>query len=147
MTRNKFKTNLSQALDNRDVYVSDEDLEKFLDLNYDEDGDWDWDFAEFDQFACDVCANFGDFWETVEEYDLHRPEETYYVMYWNDREDYPIAVFEVKATSEGEAEDIALDNGGDAYADEWPVLIETELSESQFERYKNSVWTKYKVVE
>lgn len=73
--------------------------------------------------------------------------ETYYVMYWNDRADEPVAVFEVKAEDEDEAEDIALENGGDAYADDWPVLIETELSEDQLERYKNSVWTKYKVVE
>ena len=81
MSRNKFKRNLGQALDRRDQYVSDEDLEKFLDLNYDEDGDWDWDLDDFMDFADEVC-NEG-FWETVAEYDLHYPGEDE-----NDEEEY-----------------------------------------------------------
>lgn len=75
MTREKFKRNLIQALDRHDQYVSDEDIETFLDLNYDEDGDWDWDIDDFMDFAIEVCANFGSFWETVECYDLHSPRE------------------------------------------------------------------------
>jgi len=75
MTRNKFKENLVEALDSKDQYVKNEDIETFLDLNYDEDGDWDWSYGDFKDFACEVCANFGDFWETVESYDLHTPAE------------------------------------------------------------------------
>jgi len=75
MTREVFKRNLVQALDHRDMFVDNKTLEEFLDLNYDEDGDWDWDYDNFTQFASDLCANFGDFWQTVEEYDLHTPAE------------------------------------------------------------------------
>ena len=75
MTRNKFKENLVEALDSKDMFVKNEDIETFLDLNYDEDGDWDWAYRGLSDFASEVCANFGDFWETVEEYDLHLPEE------------------------------------------------------------------------
>jgi len=69
--------------------------------------------------------------------------ETFYVMYWNDREDYPIAVFEVRADSEGEAEQIAYENGGEDYEDDWPLLTETDLDEDRIKRYKNSVYTDY----
>jgi len=71
--------------------------------------------------------------------------KTYYVMYWNDREDYPVAVFEVKADCEENAEQIAFLEGGRDYEDDWPLLIETNINESRLARYKNSVWTKYKV--
>lgn len=71
----------------------------------------------------------------------------YFVMYWNDREDYPVAVFEVDAETEGEAEQIAYENGGDAYEDDWPLLVETDLPESRIERYKKSIYTNYKKVE
>lgn len=73
--------------------------------------------------------------------------ETYYVMYWNDRADYPVAVFEVKADNESDAEQIAFLEGGRDYEDDWPLLIETDLTEDEVERYKNSVYTKYKVCE
>jgi len=71
---------------------------------------------------------------------------TYYVMYWNDREDYPVAVFEVEAEGELEAEEIAYENGGDDYEDDWPLLTETDLTEDEIKRYKNSVYTDYKKV-
>ena len=74
--------------------------------------------------------------------------EKYYVMYWNDRADYPVAVFEVEADSEGEAEEIAYENGGDAYADEWPLLTETELTDREIKEYKSQSWkTDYVKVE
>lgn len=70
----------------------------------------------------------------------------YYVMYWNDREDYPVAVFETDAEDELEAENKAYEAGGFAYEDDWPLLTETDLGETQLERYKNSPWTDYKKV-
>ena len=69
--------------------------------------------------------------------------ETYYVMYWNDREDYPVAVFEVNADNELEAEQIAYENGGEDYEDDWPLLTETDLTADEVERYKDSVYTDY----
>ena len=69
--------------------------------------------------------------------------EKYYVMYWNDRADYPIAVFEVEAEDELKAEEIAYENGGDAYEDDWPLLTETDLTEDEVKRYQNSVYTDY----
>ena len=72
--------------------------------------------------------------------------ETFYVMYWNDCEDYPVSVFEVKAESEGEAEQIAYENGGYKYEDDWPLFTETDLTEERIKRYKNSGWTDYKEV-
>ena len=75
MTRKQFKRNLVQSIEARDLFVSDEDIEKFLNLNYDEDGDWNWDYDTFGQFTADMCANFGDFWETVADWDLHYPGE------------------------------------------------------------------------
>ena len=75
---------------------------------------------------------------------------TYYVMYWNDRADCPVAVFEVKAESELEAEEIAYENGGDQYEDDWPLLTENELNEGwrdqMIPRYKNSVYTDYYII-
>lgn len=72
-------------------------------------------------------------------------KDKYYVMYWNDREDYPVAVFEIMAGDQGEAEEIAHENGGDAYEDEWPLLTETDewMTENKKKRYKNSVYTDY----
>ena len=68
---------------------------------------------------------------------------TYYVMYWNDRADYPVAVFEVEADSELEAEEIAYENGSEDYEDDWPLLTETDLTEDEVKRYQNSVYTDY----
>ena len=72
----------------------------------------------------------------------------FYVMYWNDREDYPVAVFEVEAENENEAEELAYENGGDEYEDDWPLLTQTEeeMSKNTAERYKKSVYTDYYVV-
>ena len=69
--------------------------------------------------------------------------ETYYVMYWNDREDYPVAVFEINADNELEAEQIAYENGGEDYEGDWPLLTETDLTADEVERYKDSVYTDY----
>ena len=77
MTRSKFKANLAQALDCKDQYVGDETLEKFLDLNFDEDSSLaDWDFQDFYWFATDVCQD--GFWGTCREWDLHYPGEDAY---------------------------------------------------------------------
>ena len=34
----------------------------------------DWTFSDFAEFASEVCANWGDFWITVEDFDLTIPE-------------------------------------------------------------------------
>lgn len=54
MTREQFKTNLEQAIEFHDGYISNEDLEHFLDLNYDEDSSiTDWTYSDFNAFAID----------------------------------------------------------------------------------------------
>jgi len=68
---------------------------------------------------------------------------TFYVMYWNDREDYPVAVFEVRAMDQFQAERIAFENGGDDYEDDWPLLTETGLSQKDIDEYQKSVYTDY----
>ena len=70
MTRERFKRNLVQALEHKDQYVSDRDMEKFLDLNYDEDGNWDWDYDIYTNFASEMCRT-GNFWKAVKQFDLH----------------------------------------------------------------------------
>jgi len=76
MSRSKFKNNLVQAIEAKDHAVSDEDMEKFLDLNYDEDSSiTDWDYDDFSMFASDLCANWGNFWETVAGFGLHTPDD------------------------------------------------------------------------
>lgn len=57
MTREQFKQNLEEALEYHDGYISEEELETFLDLNYDEDSSiTDWTFADFNCFALDVSC-------------------------------------------------------------------------------------------
>ena len=54
MTREQFKTNLEQAIEFHDGYISNEDLERLLDLNFDENGLMpDWNFSDFNSFAID----------------------------------------------------------------------------------------------
>ena len=53
-TRKEFKINLVEAIEFHDGYISDEDVEKLLDLNYDEDSSiTDWTFSSFNTFALD----------------------------------------------------------------------------------------------
>lgn len=78
MDRDGFETNLCQALEDKDIYVSPEDLKQFLNLNFDEDSSLaKWDYAAFSQFAYDV-ADRG-FWVAVDCNDLHYPDEDKYV--------------------------------------------------------------------
>lgn len=57
MTRKQFKQNLEEALECHCGYISEEDLEHFLDLNYDEDSSVsDWTFADFNSFALDISC-------------------------------------------------------------------------------------------
>lgn len=68
----KFKRNLLQALEHKDMQVSDKDINKFLSLNSEEDFD-DWNYATFSLFASDVCQE--GFWDAVRLWDLHYPNE------------------------------------------------------------------------
>ena len=78
MTREQFKKNLIQAIEYKDQDVSDSDIEKFLDLNFDEDN-YEWDYNDFTSFASKLCSNFGNFWETARNFDLHCPDKHYRV--------------------------------------------------------------------
>lgn len=70
MTRKMFKKNLLEAIEFHDGYEKDEDIEKFLDLNFDEDGYMEeWTFNDFNEFAMDVCEE--GLWEAAKSYDLH----------------------------------------------------------------------------
>lgn len=54
MTREQFKQNIAEAIDFHDGYISDEDLERLLDLNYDEDSSiTGWTYSDFNAFAVD----------------------------------------------------------------------------------------------
>ena len=56
MTRKQFRKNLIEALIHHDCDLTNEEIEKFLDLNYDEDSSLsDWTFSNFNSFAIDVC--------------------------------------------------------------------------------------------
>ena len=69
MTRERFKENLIQAIEYKGQYVSEEDIEKFLDLNYDGSGDFDWNYSLFTMFALEVAAD--SFWEAAKQFNLH----------------------------------------------------------------------------
>lgn len=71
MTRTRFKQNLMQAVERKDCYVTQKDIDKFIELNYEEVYDWDYD--TFTDFAIELCANWCDFWKTVAEFDLKTP--------------------------------------------------------------------------
>jgi hypothetical protein len=54
MTRKQFKQNLEQAIEFHDGYISNEDLETILDLNFNEDSSiTGWTFSDFNTFAID----------------------------------------------------------------------------------------------
>ena len=57
MTREQFTQNLEEALEFHDVELLDEEVDKFLDLNYNEDSSLNyWTFADFNSFAIDVAT-------------------------------------------------------------------------------------------
>ena len=54
MTRKQFKQCLVEAIEFHDGYISNEEVEKLLYLNYDEDSSIvDWTFSDFNTFAID----------------------------------------------------------------------------------------------
>lgn len=57
MTRKQFTQNLVEAFEFHDVDLPDEEVDKFLDLNYNEDSLLNyWTFADFNSFAIDVAT-------------------------------------------------------------------------------------------
>lgn len=57
MTRKQFTQNLEEAFEFHDVDLLDEEVDKFLDLNYNEDSSLNyWTFADFNSFAIDVAT-------------------------------------------------------------------------------------------
>lgn len=73
-----FKANLYEAFERNDIYVPEKDIETFLQLNWfdcDEGREElsSWSLADFLDFASDICAEWGDFWEVVRQWDLRRP--------------------------------------------------------------------------
>lgn len=57
MTRKQFTQNLEEALAYRDYDLPAEKVDKFLDLNYNEDSSLNyWTFADFNSFAIDVAT-------------------------------------------------------------------------------------------
>ena len=57
MNREQFTQNLEEALEFHDVDLLDEEVDKFLDLNYSEDSSLNyWTFADFNSFGIDVAT-------------------------------------------------------------------------------------------
>ena len=57
MTREQFTQNLEEAFEFHDVDLPDEEVDKFLDLNQNEDSSLNyWTFADFNSFAIDVAT-------------------------------------------------------------------------------------------
>lgn len=57
MTRKQFTQNLEEAFEFHDVDLPDEEVDKVLDLNYNEDSSLNyWTFADFNSFAIDVAT-------------------------------------------------------------------------------------------
>ena len=57
MTKNQFKKNLVEALEFHDVDLSNQEVDKIVDANFDEDGALaDWTFNNFNAFAVDVAT-------------------------------------------------------------------------------------------
>lgn len=55
MNKRQFRQNMVDALEFHDAEISNEEMETFLDLNYDEDSSiTDWTFADFNSFAIDI---------------------------------------------------------------------------------------------
>ena len=57
MNREQFTQNLVEAFEFHNVDLPDEEVDKFLDLNYNEDSSLNsWTFADFNSFAIDVAT-------------------------------------------------------------------------------------------
>lgn len=90
ITRSKFKKELLAVIADADYYVKDEDIEKFLDLNYDEDSSLaQWNYSEFSSFKHELCHEWGNFWDAVKQFDLHYPEEIEEEIEDDDRDEKP----------------------------------------------------------
>lgn len=64
----RIVTNLSEAIEFRDCYISDRQIRSFVKRNYDELKTWT--FAQFVDFASDLEGSDCDWKETCQEYDL-----------------------------------------------------------------------------
>ena len=77
MDRETYKKNLEEALHRYDAYISDDLIEKFLDLNFHEYSELrDWSFINFDDFASSILQAIDDnesFWTVVDDYGLDSP--------------------------------------------------------------------------
>ena len=60
--------NFEQAIERRDHYVPRKDLEKTVKKNFEEMRGWT--YSDFSFFASELCANWGDFEETKEQFEL-----------------------------------------------------------------------------
>ena len=57
MTRKQFKQNLVEAFEFHDVDLSNEEVDKLVNYNFDESGETaGWTFANFSMFALDVAT-------------------------------------------------------------------------------------------
>ena len=59
---------LEQAIEKRDYCVSKKDLEKMVKQNFEKVRDWT--CSDFNLFASELCANWGNFKETKEQFEL-----------------------------------------------------------------------------
>lgn len=83
LDREEFKENLIEACADKDQYISVDDLERFLDLNYDEDSSLaEWNYRDFADFATELAANFGDLRDTCHAYDF-KCDEVFKVRVYN----------------------------------------------------------------
>ena len=80
MTKNVFKQNLNEALEDKGGFVTDSEIDEFLDLNFDEDSSLaEWTYRDFADFAGCIATNDNDIWEACRTcYDLHFPDEDEY---------------------------------------------------------------------
>ena len=72
--REKFKRNLIEAIENHDGSCDNDEVDKFMNLNYDEDSSLNnWTYGDFDYFARSIAA-YG-FWKAAEDFDFVIPTE------------------------------------------------------------------------
>lgn len=118
-TRESFKADLVYALECRDQYVSNEEIEKFLDLNFDEDSSIaSWGYREMNEFVCEVC-NEG-FWDAVRGCDLNVPLKKYRVK---------LNGIHYCVEEEDVCDTISENNPNvDNCSDEWVELIDKEIN-------------------
>ena len=60
--------NLEQAIEKRGDYVPKKDLEKMVKKNLEKIRGWT--YSDFNLFASELCANWGDFKETKKQFEL-----------------------------------------------------------------------------